>query len=203
MLEATLAAISGFVLTIIETLGYPGIFLLMLLGNANLPIPSEITMTFSGFLVGLGKFQFWLVVLIGTLGDIVGSLISYFIAHRVGNHLKTNHDFARAENWYKKFGAASLFLGKLVPFVRAFIAFPAGLFKIKLWKFLLFVSSGALVWSMLLTYIGFVLGGNWSTIEPYFRKFNFIIAGLLIIVFIWWLRHRFGMKHEARSINHE
>ncbi|MBI3088730.1 MAG: DedA family protein [Candidatus Colwellbacteria bacterium] len=190
MLETILAVISGFILNTIAVLGYPGIFLLMFLGNANIPIPSEIIMTFSGFVVGMGDFSFWMVVLVGTLGDMSGSLLSYFIANQLSGRLETSGDFKRAENWYKRFGAASLFFGKLVPFVRAFIAFPAGIFKVKLWKFLLLVGSGALIWSTVLTYIGFVLGGNWATIEPYFRKFDFVVAGLIVIALIWWLRHR-------------
>ena len=199
MLETILAAISGFVLNTIDFLGYPGVFLLMLLGNANIPIPSEITMTFSGFLVATGKFEFWLVVLVGTLGDLTGSLISYFIAHRISHQLKTSEDFKRAENWYKRFGMASLFLGKLVPFIRAFIAFPGGVFKVKLWKFLLLVGGGALTWSMVLTYIGFVLGGNWTTIEPYFRKFDFVVAGIIIIAIVWWLQHHFKKSSKLIS----
>ncbi|MEX2033499.1 MAG: DedA family protein [Candidatus Colwellbacteria bacterium] len=198
MLETILAVISSFVLNTIETLGYPGVFLLMLLGNANIPIPSEIIMTFSGFLVGIGKFKFWLVVLVGTLGDIIGSLISYFAAHRISRRLRTSEDFKRAENWYKRFGMASLFLGKLVPFIRAFISLPAGIFKIKLWKFLVLVGSGALIWSIFLTYIGFVLGENWVTIAPYFRKFDFVIGIILIVGLIWWLRHHLSktrLKH--------
>ena len=197
MLETLLAAISGLVLTIIETLGYPGVFLLMLVGNANIPIPSEIIMTFSGFLVGMGNFQFWLVVLAGTLGDIAGSLISYLVARRMSHKFQASNDFKRAENWYKRFGAASLFLGKLVPLIRGFIAFPAGIFKVKLWKFLLLIASGALLWSILLTYIGFILGGNWTTIEPYFRKFDFAIIAILALGFIWWLRHRFSRAHKT------
>ncbi|MBI2594883.1 MAG: DedA family protein [Candidatus Colwellbacteria bacterium] len=190
MFEAVPAVISGFILGIIENLGYPGIFLLMLLGNANIPIPSEIIMTFSGFLVGAGKFQFWLVVLVGTLGDIAGSLISYRIAHRVSGRLKASEDFKRALKWYKRFGTASLFLGKLVPFIRAFVAFPAGIFKVKVWKFLLLVSAGAFIWSLTITYVGFVLGGNWTTIEPYFQKFDFVITIILVVGFIWWIKHR-------------
>ncbi len=198
MLELILASISGFVLNIIETLGYPGVFLLMLLGNANIPIPSEIIMTSSGALVGLGKFKFWLVVLVGTLGDITGSLTSYFIAERFSRRLKASEDFKRAESWYKRFGAASLIFGKMIPFIRAFIAFPAGIFKVKLWKFLLFVSIGALSWSLMLTYIGFFLGGNWPAIEPYFRKFDFVVAAILVIGLIWWIRHRFYGKNHHR-----
>ena len=195
MLETILVLISGFVLNTVETLGYPGVFLLMLLGNANIPIPSEIVMTFSGFLIGVGKFQFWLVVLAGTLGDITGSLISYFIAERASDRLQNSRDFKRAENWYKRFGMISLFLGKLVPFIRAFVALPAGIFRVRLWKFLLLVGSGALIWSLFLTYIGFVLGENWATIAPYFRKLDFVIAIVLIAGLIWWLRHHLNKTH--------
>ena len=195
MLETILVLISGFVLNTVETLGYPGVFLLMLLGNANIPIPSEIVMTFSGFLIGVGKFQFWLVVLAGTLGDITGSLISYFIAERASDRLQNSRDFKRAENWYKRFGMISLFLGKLVPFIRAFVALPAGIFRVRLWKYILLVGSGVLIWSLFLTYIGFVLGENWATIAPYFRKFDFIIAIALIIGLICWLRHHLSKAH--------
>lgn len=198
MLEAILTAISGFVLTTIEALGYPGVFLLMLVGNANIPIPSEITMTFSGFLVSLGKFKFWLVVLVGTLGDITGSIISYFIADRVSYRLKNNHEFQRAESWYLRFGSASIFFGKLVPFVRAFVAFPAGIFKVKLWKFLLLAGAGAAVWATILTYLGFALGENWSEVGPYFRKLDFVIAIIVIAGLVWWLKHRFYDKNHHR-----
>ncbi len=192
MLESALTLISSVVLDTIEALGYPGVFLLMFLGNANIPIPSEVIMTFSGFLVSLGKFQFWFVVLVGTLGDVSGSLVSYFIAKGVSRRLNAGADFKRAENWYKRFGPASLFFGKMIPFIRAFIAFPAGIFRVKLWKFLLLTGSGALIWSFGLTYIGFVLGENWTTIGPYFRKFDFVLVAVLVIGFVWWLRRHAG-----------
>lgn len=198
MFETILAAGSGFILKTIETLGYPGVFLLMLLGNANIPIPSEITMTFSGFLVGAGKFQFWLVVLVGAVGDITGSLISYLLANRISHRLKTNEDFKRAESWYIRFGTASLFFGKLVPLVRAFIAFPAGIFKTNIWRFLLLIAASALIWSTALTYLGFVLGENWDKIGPYFRKFDFVIAAAIVVVGIWYLKHRFYGKTHRR-----
>ncbi len=198
MLDSILAGTSGFFLTTIEALGYPGIFLLMLLGNANIPIPSEIIMTFSGFLAGAGKLHFWLVVLVGALGDVAGSLISYLLALRLDHRMKTSKDYERAENWYRRFGAVSLFVGKLIPVIRAFIAFPAGIFRVGLGKFLFLVAAGALIWSFTLTYIGFVLGGNWDKIEPYFRKFDFIIAIAIIIVGIWYLKHRFSKSsHET------
>jgi len=137
------------------------------------------------------------VVLVGTLGDVAGSLISYAIADRLRYRLKDNREFKKAEDWYKRFGAASLFFGKLVPFIRAFIAFPAGIFRVKLWEFLLLISAGALVWITFLTYLGFVLGENWSEVAPYFRKFDYIIAAILIIGFVWWIKHRFGAKHGS------
>ena len=198
MIYEVFAWVGNFTVSIISALSYPGVVILMALESACIPVPSEIIMPFSGYLVAMGKFSLWLVVLAGTLGDIIGSLISYLVARRMSHKLQASNDFKRAENWYKRFGAASLFLGKLVPLIRGFIAFPAGIFKVKLWKFLLLIASGALLWSILLTYIGFILGGNWTTIEPYFRKFDFVIIAILALGLIWWLRHRFSRPHKTR-----
>jgi len=198
MIEAILTIISAGIAATIERLGYSGLFLLTLLGSANIPLPSEIALPFSGFLAATGKFNFWLVVLAATAGDLAGSLISYFLAHRLEASLQQKRNFKTAEKFFQKFGEISVFLGRLIPVIRAFISFPAGLFKVKLKKFIPLTVAGSFIWMSVLTYIGFVLGNNWSQIEPYFRKFNFLIALLLIGGVIWWARHHFG--HNKKEL---
>ncbi len=200
MLEALLAAIFNLILNIISTLGYLGVFLLMIPGGANIPIPSEIILPFAGFLTASGELQFWSVVLIGVLGDLTGALISYSIAKRIDSGISKKRNFKTAERFFQKFGEAAIFLGRILPVIRTFIAFPAGLFKVRLWRFIVLSLAGSLIWVTFLVYAGFILGDNWTVIEPYFKKFNYLIVVLLIIGFIWWLRRHtskdYRTKHE-------
>jgi len=189
MLEYILETLTVFTLDTIESLGYAGVFLLMALESANIPIPSEIIMPFSGFLVSTGSFNFWLVVFFGALGNLAGSLVSYFAASKLDRRIRKNRDFALAERWFKKYGDISMFFSRMLPIVRTFISFPAGMFKVNIWKFSAYTFAGSFLWSWLLTYIGFVLGENWQTLEPYFRQFDYVIVGIGVASFIWWIWH--------------
>jgi len=144
MFEEFLASGAGFILSLIESWSYAGILFLMTLESVNIPIPSEIIMPFSGFLAQSGKFNFWLVVLMGALGNLLGSLINYFVAYRYGKKAMAFlsrlifveiQDFNIAEAWFRKFGLFSSFLARLMPVVRTFISFPAGMFRISLIEF--------------------------------------------------------------------
>ncbi|MBI2010785.1 MAG: DedA family protein [Candidatus Colwellbacteria bacterium] len=189
MFGSLIAKISSFVLGTINGWGYLGIFALMTLESANIPIPSEIIMPFSGFLASRGAFNFWFAVTVGALGNLAGSLISYALARPLEPRLQGKKHFLMAEAWFKRFGELSVFIGRLVPIVRTFISFPAGLFKVKLGRFVIYTFIGSFLWSLLLTYIGFVLGENWIKIEPYFRKFDYLIA-VALIVFLGWFIYR-------------
>lgn len=185
-------------MSLIESWGYAGILFLMALESVNIPIPSEIIMPFSGFLVQSGKFNFWLVVLMGALGNLLGSLINYFIAYRYGRKATAFlsrlifieiQDFNIAEAWFRKFGLFSSFLARLMPMVRTFISFPAGMFRISLVKFSLLTFAGSFFWSMVLTFIGYTAGENWNFLEPYFRRFDVILI-LILLTFMFWLAYR-------------
>ncbi len=201
MLGSLLGLISSFVLTAILLWRYLGVFILIVLSNANIPIPSEIILPFSGFLVGTGKFSFWIVVAVGVLGDLTGSLISYFIASRLDHKIRESENFHIAQRWFDKFGEFSVFIGKLTPMFRSFISFPAGLFKVKLWKFIALTIAGSFIWSTALVYAGFTLGGNWEFIGPYFRKFDSVIAILLLFGLVLLLRYHIliGRRHEKNN----
>jgi len=194
MLDNLLEIISVFVLDTIEALGITGVFVLSALESANIPIPSEIIMPFAGFLAAIGRFNFWTVVFAGTFGNLAGSLVSYFAASKLDKRLRKNRDFIVAQKWFERFGVWSVFFGRMLPVVRTFISFPAGMFKVNIWKFSYLTFLGSFLWSWLLTYIGFFLGERWDIIGPYFRQFDFVILGILILAFGWWAWHHFSRK---------
>lgn len=194
MLEAILETLSLFVLNTIEAWGSAGVFVLMALESANIPIPSEIIMPFSGFLVSRGVFNFWGIILVGALGNLAGSLVSYYAAVPLTKYLRYKREFIAAEKWYERFGEWSIFIGRLLPIIRTFISFPAGMFKVNVWRFSILTFAGSFLWVWLLTYIGFFLGENWDIIGPYFRKFDFVIVGVVIIGFLWWIWHHYKRR---------
>ena len=179
----------------IEAAGYFGIFFLMALESANIPIPSEIIMSFSGFLASAGIFNFWLVVFAGAFGNLIGSLFSYWLGYlaRKGIFYRDNNkvsiEVKRAQRWLDRFGDLAIFIPRLLPIVRTFISFPLGVIKVKsLWRFSFLTFGGSLIWSILLTYLGFVSGKNWEALSIYFRKFDYVVLILLAGAFIWWLK---------------
>lgn len=202
-MHVILEFIFSLTISVIEFLGYGGIFFLSLVESANIPVPSEVILPFSGFLAAQGVFNFWLVVILGALGNLAGSLISYELAHYFGRRpvvilskffLVHPDDLAVAEAWAKKFGNASIFFARFVPVIRTFISFPAGMFKVNLFYFALLTFLGSFLWSWFLAYLGFVLGENWRMLEGYFRKFDYAVLALLILGALWWIRRHFRKK---------
>lgn len=193
--------IGGWIIHFISTLGYFGIFLLMLLESACIPIPSEVTMPFAGSLVALGTFNFWAVVIVGTIGNLVGSLLAYWLGWwgqeavvrkvivKYGKYvLISEHEYDRSERWFKNHGELIVLLSRVLPVLRTFISLPAGVAKMNLKKFIFYTVIGCLIWSIVLTEIGVVLGNNWSSLEGYFRKFDVVIViafGAAVLWFLW------------------
>jgi len=207
MISIILETISNFILLIIQKIGYLGVFFLMFLQSVNIPIPSEITMSFSGFLVQKEILNFWLVVLMGTFGNLTGSLISYFLASSLARNgwrakygilkiLISDSNLQLAEKWFNKYGTFSIFFGRMIPVVSTFISFSAGLAKMKISVFSFLTFAGSFVWCSFLTYLGFVFGENWQIIQIYFRKFDYLILILIIAVIGWW-----GWKHLRKIQN--
>lgn len=198
-MEQIFAFLASFVIQTIETTGYAGIAFLMALESANIPIPSEIIMPFAGYLVFEEKFNFFLVVLWGAIGNLLGSLVSYYLGffggraflERFGKFFfLTTHDLDVANSWFKKYGTMIIFASRVIPVVRTFISFPAGIAKMNIWKFTIYTFAGSFIWSVILTYAGVIAGANWRILENYFRKFDWLIAGILLVLGIWWIwRH--------------
>lgn len=204
MITGLLETLAHFIISVIESTGYLGIFILMTLESALIPLPSEVTMPFAGYLVTQGKFNFWLVVLAGGIGNLVGSLIAYYIGffleesvlhglvRKYGRFvLLTMHDYERAEGWFRSHGEIIAFASRLLPAVRTFISLPAGVAEMNVVRFSIYTLLGSLMWSAFLTFIGVKLGENWHSISDYFHKFDLIIGGFLgaaVLLYLWHKR---------------
>jgi len=177
---------------LITSYGYVAIFGLMLGESCLIPIPSEVTMPFAGFLAGIGALDFWIVILVGALGNLIGSILCYYLGYflreenlrgfikKWGKYVLIHEkDFDRAMHWYAKYGPEVTFASRLLPIVRTFISLPAGISEMNVYYFGVLTFIGSFIWSGILAYFGLKLGQNWQAIDPYFRKFQFVIAGLI------------------------
>ncbi|MBI3304870.1 DedA family protein [Candidatus Parcubacteria bacterium] len=204
-----IGTVSLWVIHVIELTSYPGIFFLMTLESAGAPVPSEIIMPFSGFLVSAGRFKLWAVVLMGTLGNLAGSLLLYWIGYfggrpfieRYGKYfLLSRRELAVTERWFAKYGGPTVFFGRLLPVVRTYISLPAGLSRMPVGRFAFYTFLGSAPWSALFAWLGVRLGADWKVIEGFFQKFDIvIIAG--IIAFIAWLIWR-RRRHSGKLTAH-
>ncbi|MCL5746993.1 MAG: DedA family protein [Patescibacteria group bacterium] len=198
-----IAQISLLIIHLIQTTGYMGIFVLMTLESALIPIPSEVTMPFAGFLANQGSLSFILVVLAGAIGNLVGSIIGYYIGYFLEENiivslinkygkflLITEQDYTKATHWFKKYGNRVVFFSRLLPGVRTFISLPAGLSEMNIWKFSAYTFAGSLLWSGVLAYVGFYLGERWKDLEPVYRKFELAIVVLAVFAVLFYINHK-------------
>lgn len=205
-MESILFGLSSIVTSAILKGGYLGIAALMALESANIPIPSEIVMPFSGFLAFEGKLNLLLVVLAGASGNLAGSLVSYYLGFfggrawitRWGRFLFiTSNEVDLAERWFQKYGMMMIFVARVLPIVRTFISFPAGIARMNIWKFSVYTFFGSLIWSFVLAYGGVIMGENWKNLEGYVRRFDWAILALFVFGIVWWVwRHVKNIKHE-------
>jgi len=195
-IEAVLACVTGF----IAAMGYWGIGIGMAIESANIPLPSEVILPFGGYLVSTGRLEFWRAVLAGTVGGTVGSAISWYIGIRGGRPflLRYGRYFgfsARhlnlAEQWFDRYGEATVFFTRLMPVVRTFISLPAGIAGMDFKKFIIYTFLGSLPWSILLVYAGLKLGQNWQAVKPWFHRLDILVAaGIIAIVIYLWRRKK-------------
>jgi membrane protein DedA with SNARE-associated domain len=197
MVSGLIEFLANIVIGLISSLGYFGVFIAMTIESACIPLPSEIIMPFSGYLVFRGEFNIWLVGIIGACGNLAGSLIAYWIGLKGGRPLIekygkwiliSHHDLNTAEKWFNKYGRSTVFFSRLLPVVRTFISFPAGISEMRLTTFCLYTFAGALPWSIGLAWVGYKMGENWQTIGSYFHKFDILIGLLIILGIIWYIR---------------
>lgn len=195
--------IGSWIIHFISTLGYFGVFILMTLESACIPIPSEVTMPFSGSLIASGRFDFWILVIVGTGGNLIGSLLAYWLGAwgqeavvrkvivKYGKYLLiSEHEYDRSERWFRNHGEMVVFGSRILPIVRTFISLPAGVAKMNLTRFIIYTSVGSFIWSFVLTSIGVTLGANWKSLEGYFRKFDVVIVAAGVMVVVWYIWHK-------------
>jgi len=190
---------------IIEGLGYPGIVMLMGLESACLPVPSEIVMPFAGWLAYEGKLDLILVTLMGTLGCTLGSVVAYKVGEhggrtficRYGKYmLLSERSIENSERWFRKYGDIAVLGSRLLPVVRTFISLPAGIAKMPFWRFVVLSTIGSLPWCLFLTYLGYVLGANWQSIEGAFRGFEVVVVLAVLVAVIYFFIHRRRRKRK-------
>ena len=213
MTEKILAIIFVFINSVITTTGYAGVVLLMAIESACIPLPSEIIMPFSGYLVYTGRFNLWLVSIAGAFGCVVGSLVAYWVGMYGGRPLIkkygryvliSHHDLDLADRWFARFGEAIVFASRLLPVIRTFIAFPAGVARMNLKKFVIYTFAGSLPWCLGLAYVGQKLGEKWDKdpmLKTLFHRFDFVIGIALVVLVAWWVwRHLKHLRSEKPAM---
>lgn len=211
MVARIIEVLSAFIVSTISALGYPGVVLLMGIESACIPLPSEIIMPFSGYLVYTGRFNLWGVGAAGAVGCVLGSLVAYWAGmyggrpfiEKYGRYvLISHHDLDIADRWFARYGELIVFSSRLLPVIRTFIAFPAGVARMNLSRFVLYTFLGSLPWCIGLAYIGQKLGEQWDkndTLKTWFHRFDFVIAIIGIVAVAWWVWRHLKNSSAHRS----
>lgn len=199
MSERIIAFLVQFITHVIDLGGYAGIAALMGIESACVPLPSEIIMPFAGYLVYLHRFNLFWAATVGAIGCNLGSVIAYWIGAKGGRPLverygrwvlMSHHDLARMTHFFEKYGSITVLLGRLLPVVRTFIAFPAGIAKMPQFRFHLYTFVGSWPWCYALACVGMKLGEKWHTdprFEQAFHRFHLGVELVLIAGIVWFL----------------
>jgi len=192
-----------FAVDVIDKLGLPGVFLLMVGESACLPIPSEATMLFAGFNVANGEYSLLAATAVGVSANLVGSWIAYAIGYfgridllekhgrKVG--IKPHH-LAWADRWFERYGDATVFFSRMLPIIRTFISLPAGVAKMPFWRFTVLTIAGCVPWVFMLAFIGKQAGDNWEKWKDHLHYVDYVVIALILAGIAWlvvrWIRRR-------------
>ena len=202
MLEKIISVIALWIMGVISSMGYAGIVLLMAIESACIPLPSEIIMPFAGYLVFKGEMTLLGVALAGAIGCELGSIPAYYLGmfggrplvEKYGKYvLISKRDLDMADRWFTKHGDIIIFVARLLPAVRTFIAFPAGVAKMNMPKFIIYTFVGSFIWCYFLALAGFKFGAHWQDLKVYFHQFHYVIIAAGVVFIGWYLRRHF--KH--------
>ena len=179
-----------FAVDVVDKLGLPGIFVLMVAESACIPIPSEGTMLFAGFNVAEGHYSLAVVVAVATAANLVGSWIAYAIGYygrvdvleKYGSklHIKPSH-LAWADRWFERYGSATVFFTRMLPIIRTFISLPAGVARMPFWRFTLFTVLGCIPWIFMLTFVGKQVGDNWTQWKDSLHYVDYAVVALIVL----------------------
>ena len=197
MLEQIITAVATWIMGVISAMGYGGVVLLMAIESACIPLPSEIIMPFAGFLVSKGEMTLLGIALAGAIGCVVGSIPAYYLgmfggrplADKYGKYvLISKKDLDMADRWFASHGEIIIFIARLLPGVRTFIAFPAGMARMNMTRFIVYTFVGSFIWCWALGYIGMKAGENWEQLSVYFHQSHYVIiaAGLAFVGWYVW-----------------
>jgi membrane protein DedA with SNARE-associated domain len=188
-----------FAVDVIDKLGLPGVFALMLAESACIPIPSEATMLFAGFNVSNGEYPLFAVVAVGTAANLVGSWIAYAVGyygrvdilekHGRKLHIKPSH-LAWADDWFERYGSATVFFARLLPVIRTFISLPAGVARMPFWRFTALTTLGCLPWVFMLAFIGKQAGDNWTRWKDSLHYVDYAVVALVALGLVYLLVRR-------------
>lgn len=186
-----------WITSIMADFGYIGIFVLIMVENLFPPIPSEIILTFGGFMTTVTSLNVVMVIIVATLGSVVGAILLYKVASYFGKERLTKivlkygrilrlkeSDIERAENFFLKYGSWAVFLCRMIPLIRSLISIPAGMTKMKMSRFLILTTAGSLLWNTVLIGLGAMLGESWSEIVVFMDSFSTIIYSIIVILVV-------------------
>jgi membrane protein DedA with SNARE-associated domain len=208
MVAAVIEVLAGFIIWGINGLGYAGVALMMGIESACVPLPSEIIMPFSGYLVSTGEFTLWGVALAGAIGCVLGSVLAYWVGawggrvavEKYGKYiLITKHDLDLADHFFAKYGNAAVFISRLLPVIRTFISLPAGIAKMNFTQFVIYTFLGSLPFCYFLAYVGKKLGDNWNTLGVYFHKFDLVIGIVILAGVVWFVKRHIGIRNNENN----
>jgi membrane protein DedA with SNARE-associated domain len=209
MLDQVISALASWIVAVISAAGYLGVVLLMAIESACIPLPSEIIMPFAGYLVSTGHFSLIGAATMGALGCNVGSTVAYFVAAKGGRTVLERWggyvlirpaEIKRADQFFARYGAPTVFFGRLLPVIRTFIAFPAGVARMPMMKFQIYTFLGSWPWCFALAYIGYRLGVRWNndpTFRDLFHDFDAVIVGVLLAGFAWFVWSRWRAREPS------
>src|SRR5438876_12449705 len=210
MTEKILAVVFVFIKSVIAATGYGGIVILMTIGSACIPLPSELIMPFAGYLVYEGTFRLFWVATVGAIGCNLGSLVAYEIGCYGGRPLVERYgrwilmgrrELDWADRFFTRWGYLAVFIARLLPVVRTFIALPAGIARMPRVKFHVYTFIGSFPWCLGLAYAGVKLGEHWeSTLKPLFHKADAVLAVLIVLGIIWFVRGRLRRRSSSPAV---
>jgi membrane protein DedA with SNARE-associated domain len=175
---------------VVDALGLPGVFVLMLLESACIPVPSEATMLFAGFNVSRGEYSLVAATLVGSFANLVGSWVAYWVGYagrvdileKHGKKLHIKPSYLRwADRWFERHGDATVFFTRMLPIIRTFISLPAGVARMPFWRFSVLSFLGCLPWVFMLTYIGKQAGDNWESWKDSLHYVDYVVAAAIVI----------------------
>ncbi|MGK5679005.1 DedA family protein [Actinoplanes sp. URMC 104] len=204
-----MGGLTGWVASVIESLGEVGVGLLVALENVVPPIPSEIVLALAGYLASEGRVNLVLVFLAATAGSVVGALVLYWLGHALGEErlrrwldhipLVDADDLDKADRWFERHAQAAVLFGRCAPVVRSLISIPAGANHMPLMQFTLFTAIGSGVWNAIFVGGGYALGSRWQNLEKYSDWFNYAIYVLLAVTIASWIVKKVRKRRRAAA----